>query len=341
MFVRACSSFWLPLLLLIVVLLFIGNLCWGSVSIPLSEVFHALLGQQVMHDSWRFIVVESRLPQALTALVAGASLSVSGLLLQTAFRNPLAAPDVFGISSGASLMVALVTLGSFTTTLSPLLSHLTLVSAAFVGAMGVTLLVSWCSRWVGNNLLLIILGVMLGYATSSIITLLQFVADAQGVKRFAVWGMGSFSGLTLQEWPWMGGSLLLLMLLSIPLVKPLNALLLGEQVAESMGYGHKQTRYQLLFLTGILTAVVTAYCGPVTFIALSVPHMARLLLRTAHHQQLLPASVFMGAATALLCNLLTTLPGGGGVFPLNAVTPLVGVPVILYTLLRRLRVQQT
>lgn len=322
------------LLILLIVILFFCGLMVGAVSIPFGEVLRILTGDVTCKESWRFIVLETRLPQTLTALLAGGALAVSGLLLQTAFRNPLAAPDIFGVTSGASLMVAWVTMGSAFTQLPILLQHLTAVSAAFVGAMIVTLIIWGCSKLVHNSVMLIIVGIMIGYLASSAITLLNFYATEQGVKNYAVWGMGNFGNVSLAQMPGFAAVCTIVTLSSLLLVKPLNAMLLGEHYADNLGISYHTSRNLLLLLTGLLTAVVTAYCGPISFIALAVPHIARLLLKSGDHHKLLPVTILSGCAVALLCNVLTALPKDHGTLPLNAVTPFIGAPVIIYVLLK-------
>ncbi len=322
------------ILTLLLLLLFGLSLLHGSVDIPWSEAVAVLTGGSAARESWRFIIIESRLPQALTALLAGGALSVSGLLLQTAFRNPLAAPDIFGVTSGASLAVALLTLTP-AMVLAGAWSYVSSVAAAFAGAMAVTLLIWMLSRVVRSNVVLIIIGIMIGYLASSGITLLNFFATEEGVKNYAVWGMGNFGNVSLAQMPFFAFVTLGATASTLLLMKPLNALLMGERYAASLGIDVRRARNILLALTGLLTAVVTAFCGPIAFIALAVPHIARLLLRTSNHRQLLPVTILTGSAIALLCNVLTTLPGSGGVMPLNAVTPLIGVPVIIYVILKR------
>lgn len=322
------------ILTLLLLLLFGLSLLHGSVDIPWSEAVAVLTGGSAARESWRFIIIESRLPQALTALLAGGALSVSGLLLQTAFRNPLAAPDIFGVTSGASLAVALLTLTP-AMVLAGAWSYVSSVAAAFAGAMAVTLLIWMLSRVVRSNVVLIIIGIMIGYLASSGITLLNFFATEEGVKNYAVWGMGNFGNVSLAQMPFFAFVTLGATASTLLLMKPLNALLMGERYAASLGIDVRRARNILLALTGLLTAVVTAFCGPIAFIALAVPHIARLLLRTSNHRQLLPVTILTGSAIALLCNVLTTLPGSGGVVPLNAVTPLIGAPVIIYVILKR------
>lgn len=320
------------LLVALCLLLFLVSLFHGSVGLPVEDVVNALRGEGT--DTARYIVVFSRLPQAITALVSGGALAASGLLLQTAFRNPLAAPDIFGVTSGASLAVALLTLAPGLV-VTGIIGYLSSVTAAFVGAMAVTAMIWFLSRRVRSSVTLIIVGMMVGYLCSSIITLLNSLATDEGVHSFVVWGMGDFSSVGIDDL-WLFAPLTVVVTLStLLLVKPLNALLLGPRYAESMGVNVRKTRNLLLLLTGILTAVVTAFCGPIAFIALAVPHVARLFTGVADHRVLLPVTIVMGSTIALLCNVVTTLPPSGTVLPLNAVTSLIGAPVIVWVLLRR------
>ena len=278
------------------------------------------------------------MPQALTAMLCGASLAVSGLMLQTAFRNPLAGPSIFGINSGASLGVALVMLllgGSITAGSFSLTGFVAVLVAAFVGAMAVMALIMFFSTIVKNNVMLLIIGIMIGYIASSAISLLNFFATEEGVQSYMVWGLGNFGGVTMQQMPAFASVTILGLIAAMLLIKPLNALLLGEQYAENLGINTKRVRNYLLFVTGVLTAVSTAFCGPVAFIGLAVPHIARMLLGTENHRRLLPATLFCGAAIALLCNIICVLPGNNGIIPLNAVTPIMGAPVIIYVLLKQ------
>jgi len=316
---------------LLIVILFILNLLVGSVKIPISEIWKILIGVGGEKESWRFIILESRLPQALTATLCGAALSVSGLMLQTAFRNPLAGPDVFGINSGAGLAVALVMLAPVTL----LHSTVSIFLAAFIGAMVVTVIIFFFSTVVRNDVMLLIIGIMIGFLASSAISLLNFFATEEGVKSYMIWGMGNFGGVSMAQMPGFASITIIGLLASILLIKPLNALLLGEQYAENLGINTIHLRNWLLVITGVLTAVSTAFCGPIVFLGLAVPHMARLLLTTENHRQLLPATIFTGSAVALLCNLICFLPGEMGMIPLNAVTPFIGAPVIIYVILKR------
>ena len=282
--------------------------------------------------------MENRLPQALTAMLCGASLAVCGLMLQTAFRNPLAGPDVFGISSGAGLGVAIVMLflgGSVSTTLFTVSGFLAILTSAFIGAIVVTMIILFLSTMVRNSVLLLIVGLMVGYVSSSAVALLNFFASEEGVKSYMVWGMGNFGGVSMDHMLLFALLCLVGIIASIFLIKPLNIMLLGTQYAESLGINIRQIRNLLLVTVGLLTAVTTAFCGPISFIGLAIPHISRLLFRTDNHRTLLPGTVLTGAVIALFCNLVCYLPGELGIIPLNAVTPLIGAPVIIYVIIKR------
>lgn len=321
-----------------IVLLFILNLIMGAVAIPLKDVINIIIGRGNESDSWRFIVLGSRLPQALTAILCGAALAVSGLMLQTAFKNPLAGPSIFGISSGAGLGVALVMLlfgGSMSVGAVSFTGFTAVFLSAFIGAMAVTVLIFLFSTIVKNNIMLLIIGIMIGYMSNAAISLLNFFATEEGVKSYMVWGMGNFGGVSMQQMPIFASVTILGLFASIMLIKPLNALLLGEQYAENLGINIINVRNWLLVVTGLLAAITTAYCGPIAFIGLAVPHIARLLLTTENHRSLLPATILTGSVVALLCNIICTLPGDRGVIPLNAVTPMLGAPVIIYVIAKQ------
>ncbi|WP_455536267.1 iron chelate uptake ABC transporter family permease subunit [Prevotella koreensis] len=334
-----------PAMFLLIVILFAVNLFVGAVDIPAVDVMSIIFGSDGaagadshIPASWRYIILQNRLPQALTAMLCGSSLAVSGLMLQTAFRNPLAGPSIFGINSGASLGVALVMLllgGSITTGTFSLTGFVAILVAAFIGAMAVMAIIMLFSTLVKSNIMLLIIGIMIGYITSSAISLLNFFATEEGVQSYMIWGLGNFGGVTMQQMPAFASVTIFGLIASLLLVKPLNALLLGDQYAENLGINIKRVRNSLLFVTGILTAISTAFCGPVAFIGLAVPHIARMILGTENHRRLLPATLLCGAATALLCNIACVLPGSRGIIPLNAVTPIMGAPVIIYVLLKQ------
>lgn len=319
---------------LALLLLFAANLLFGSLDIPYGEVLSILTGGECGRDVWRVVVLETRLPQALTALLTGASISVAGLLLQTLFRNPLAGPEVLGVNSGAGLGVALVMLFAGGVSAFGLGGYFAMLSGAFVGAIFVIMIILLLATFLRDNVFLLIAGVAVGYMTSSAITLLNYFSTAEGVHSYMVWGMGSFGGVTMQQIPFFATVVLLLLMASLVMAKPLNALLLGDAYAVNLGVNVKAVRVVALCVTGLLTAVVTAFCGPVAFIGLAVPHVARMLLRSNNHRHLIPSTIMLGGAVALLCNLACQLPGENGLLPLGAITPLVGAPVIIYVVIK-------
>ena len=326
------------LLVLLVVVLLAVNLAVGSVSIPLRDVISIVMGHEAARPSWQFIIMESRLPQALTAMLCGGSLAVSGLMLQTAFKNPLAGPSIFGINSGAGVGVALVMLalgGSLSIGSVSIYGFVAVLAAAFVGAMAVMGLIFLFSTMVRNNVMLLIVGIMIGYIANGVVSLLNFFATDEGVKSYMVWGMGSFGGVPMNQIPLFAALCVVGLIGALLLVKPLNALLLGEMYAENLGVNTRRVRNWLIIITGLLTAVTTAYCGPIMFIGLAVPHIAHLLFRQADHRILMPGTILAGAVIALLCNVICFLPGESGVIPLNAVTPVMGAPIIIYIIAKR------
>jgi iron complex transport system permease protein len=326
------------LLALFTVVLFITNLLYGSVHIPMGEIINILLGGEPEKASWGYIILESRLPQALTALLSGAALAASGLMLQTAFNNPLAGPDVLGINAGAGLGSAIVLLlfGGLVPTGNLFFGcSLALVSAAVIGALLVTLIIIFFAARLRSHTMLLIIGMMIGYIVSSAVSLLNFFSTAEGVQSYMMWGMGNFGGVSRNSIPLFAALILIGIGIAISLIKPLNALLLGERYAENLGINIRNTRLLLLLSTGLLVAVTTAYCGPISFIGLAVPHMARLLLGTGNHRSLMPTTILCGSLIALLCNLISTLPGDNGLLPLNAITPIIGAPVIIHVIVSR------
>lgn len=321
-----------------VLLLFFFNLCFGTVHIPLNDVIASLTGTGASRESWDFIIRESRLPSAVTALLAGASLAAAGLMLQTAFRNPLAGPDILGINGGAGLGVALVMLlfgGNLTMGNLTLGASVSVIIGAFAGAMSVTALVLFLSTKLKNPVMLLIMGIMVSYLASAMISLLNFFSTAEGVHSYTMWGMGNFGGVSVGQLPLFCSFILIGLFIAVALIKPLNALLLGDMYAENLGINILRTRNWLLLSTSLLVAIITAFCGPVSFIGLAVPHIARMLLQSSNHRSLMPVTILSGAAIALLCNLLSSLPGDRGLIPLNAITPAIGAPVILYVLLKQ------
>ena len=333
-----CGALGLSLLILFAV-----SLAYGAVSIPFDQVLQILTGHEVERPAWQSIVLQSRLPQAITAVLAGAALAVSGLLLQTLFRNPLAGPSILGISDGANLGVAAVLLyfgGSLSQVTDwPISGYAAIILAAFVGASLILSLIIYFSAKVKNNVMLLIIGIMIGYLTSSLISILNYYASTDKVHAFVMWGLGNFSGVSLEQLPFFSSCTISGLLLSLLLVKPLNALLLGERYADNLGIRVKRARLFILICTGLLTATTTAFCGPVSFIGLAVPHMARLLLGSSNHTLLVPVTMLTGACVALLCNILMVIPGSNQILPLNAVTPMLGAPVIIYVIINRKNIQ--
>ena len=331
---------YVTILILSTALLFLANILFGSVSIPADAVINILLGNESEKASWNYIVVESRLPQAITALLSGMALSVSGLMLQTAFRNPLADPSIFGISSGAGLGAAFVMLLFGGTMIAGQVSfsgYAAVFFGAFLGAMAVMAVVFAFSLLVRNSAMLLIVGIMIGYIASSAISLLNFFATEEGVKSYLVWGLGSFGGVSMRQLPLFTTVTILSLLSSLLLIKPLNIIQLGRSYAENLGIRTHVVRNCLLVITGLLTAVVTSFCGPVSFIGLAVPHLSRMMIRTSHHGILMPVTMLTGSVVALFCNLISALPSSAGLIPLNAITPVLGAPVVIFVIMRKMR----
>ncbi len=327
---------------ILLVTLLVVNLIWGAESIPAAEVWHALTTGQSGNEAWTFILLESRLPQAITALFCGAGLSVAGLMLQTVFSNPLAGPSILGINTGASLGVALIMLlmgGNLQVSDYTFSGYMSVILGAFLGAMLVLGIILLFSTLVKSNLMLLIIGIMVGYIASSAISLLNFFATAEGVHSYMAWGMGNFSGVTTDQLGLYVGTIMIGLIIAVFLMKPLNALLLGQRYAENLGVNIRRVRIWLLIAVGLLVAITTAFCGPVSFIGLAVPHVARMLLGSSNHNGLLPFTMITGAVVALFCNILSVLPGSIGLIPLNAVTPVVGAPVIIYVIINQRRLQ--
>ncbi len=333
-------STWLIIILVVLtIMLLVANLFVGSVAIPAKEVINILASKEAEYASWQYIVLESRLPQAITALLAGASLAVSGLLLQTTFNNPLAGPSILGIDTGASLGVAIIMLtGNLLFSMNGFFGFIATIAGAFAGAAAVLGIILFFSSFVRDNLMLLIIGIMVGYLTSSAISLLNFFASADQVHAYTMWGMGNLSGVSLRQLPTYSITAITGLFVAVFLIKPLNALLLGSRYAENLGVNIRLTRNLLLLATGLLTATTTAFCGPITFIGLSVPHIARLLLQSSNHNRLLPVTMLCGAVMLLLCNLICTLPEQGKIIPINAITPLLGAPVIIYVIVNQKRI---
>lgn len=316
------------------------NLLLGSVKIPVDAIFNILTGSTEESRIWTNIIIKSRLPQSLTAAMAGAGLGVSGLLMQTVFRNPLAGPSVLGISSGASLGVAFVVLlsgsiGGVALSKLGVIGEVTITLSAIAGSLLIMALIAFVAQKVRGNVTLLIMGVMIGYIANAIIGVLKFFSAEEDIRAYVIWGLGSFSRVS-------GGQttvFIILMLFLLPtsffLIKTLNLLLLGDSYAKNLGLNIKKARLAVIACSGILVAVVTAYCGPVVFLGLAVPHICRGLFHTSNHAVVLPASLLGGASLALLCNLIARMPGFEGALPVNSVTALVGAPVVMWVLFNK------
>ena len=305
------------------------NICYGSIHIPLEDL---------LEERWHFIVWESRMPAAITALLTGSALASCGLLLQSYFRNPLAGPSILGITNGANLMVALVTLGGLRWSItwgSSFEMKSVVVIAAFIGSFLVLALLLFLGRIVRSQVTLLIIGILLSYLTSALITLLGYYASAQGFQQLMLWGMGDFSSVSITELPGFVLLIVIGLLASLLLIKPLNGWMQGEKYAMNLGIDLRKTRLMVLGVTGLLTAVTTAWCGPIAFVGLSMPHVARMLLKTDDHGKLMPVTILLGGLCCSLCLWLSTRPDGGTLLPINALTPLFGVPVIVYVLLKK------
>lgn len=325
--------FLLPLL--IGILLFILNLMLGPVKIPIQTLFNIIRGNVVDNLSVN-ILFQIRLPQSLTAIFAGAALATAGLLMQTLFRNPLAGPDVLGISSGASLGVALVTMltGAWFAFM-PQLNIISLIFSALLGALVVLMIILALSHRIKDNAMLLITGLMMGYISSAVVGVLTVYSSAENLQAFTLWGLGTFSAVGWDRMYYYTAATILGLLMALLLPKPLNTLLLGERYARNLGLRISQTRFIVLFCAGLLTAVVTAFCGPIAFIGVATPHITRLTIGGSDHKTLLPANMLIGASVALLCNLIARMPGVEGALPINAVTSLMGAPVVIWVVLTR------
>ena len=328
----------LKLLAVLMVLFSIANVLWGSLDIPIKDVWQILCGNEIEgHPAWSIIVLQGRVPQMLTALLTGTALGTCGLLLQTAFRNPLAGPSILGIDSGANLGVAIVLLllgGTASIGSLTIGGHLLVVVAAMVGALTIMALLMLLSRLLRSQVMLLITGVIISYVTGSVIQLLNYSATEQGVHSFVIWGMGNFASVGIERLPIFCTLSCIGLLLALLLIKPLDALLLGDRYAENLGIRIGRVRQMLLLVTGLLTATTTAFCGPISFIGLAVPHLARLTLGTSYHRMLMPATMLIGANLTLACNLLSTLPRDGSIIPISVITPLIGAPVVLHVILK-------
>ncbi len=324
----------------VLVMIFLVKLAAGSVTIPLDDVVRVLLGGEAHKAVWRTIIMDYRLPQAVTAILAGAALGVSGLLMQTLFRNPLADPFILGISSGASLGVAIVvlTIGSVTTTFLTglgIFGDLGLAAAASTGAAIVMLIVLVVARRVANGMTLLILGLLFSYMTGAVVSLLLYFSIPERIQAYISWTFGSYSGVTWDQLLIMLPTVMVGLAAAFIMSKSLNGLLLGEEYAWSMGINIKRLRFVIIFTTSILAGTVTAFCGPIGFIGIAVPHLCRSMFNTSDHRLLIPATILTGAAISVGASLIAGLPGSNIVLPINAVTAFIGAPIVIWVILSR------
>lgn len=335
-------AFYMLLIMASIFLFFFLNLVLGSVSIPLRAVWNILWGTGNESVIWQNIIWKSRVPQALTALVAGAGLSVSGLQMQTVFRNPLAGPSVLGISSGASMGVAFVvllsgSLGGVALSKLGFMGEIALTIAAIAGSLSIMALIVFVSQKVRGNVTLLIIGVMIGYIANAVIGVLKFFSVEEDIRAYVIWGLGSFARVSGNQMTLFICIMVVLLPLSFLLVKTLNLLLLGDAYARNLGLNIKRARLLVITCSGVLVAIVTAYCGPIIFLGLAVPHLCRGMFRTSDHRILMPAFLLAGASLALVCNLIARMPGFEGALPVNSVTALVGAPVVMSVLFNKRR----
>ena len=325
------------------IVLFFTNISFGSITIPFKEVYNSLTGGQATKSTWEYIIINYRLPKAITAILVGMGLSISGLLMQTLFRNPLAGPDVLGLSSGASLGVAFMILGasvlpSFLSTV--LLSTYGLVLAATLGSSIVLLAVLLVSQRLRDTMAILIVGLMFGSFTSAIVGVLTYFSSAEQLQKFTFWSMGNLGNLSWSSIQILSICVGLGLLLSAFSIKPLNALLLGENYAKSLGLNFKRSRLIILFATSILAGSITAFAGPIAFVGLAVPHIAKLIFQTSNHSVLYWSTLLLGAAIMLVCDVISQMPGMEITLPINAITSLFGAPVVIWLLVRKRKMME-
>ena len=324
-----------------IIVMFVINIAMGSVPIPVEEAIRIVIGQPTqnaeMSEIWSSIIFKTRIPQAMTAIIAGAGLSVAGLEMQTVFRNPLAGPSVLGVSNGASLGVALLILlsgaiGGKAMSSLGLYGNVAITVAAAIGAITVMGVIAMVARAVKGNVTLLIVGVMIGYIANAIISILKYFSPPEDIHAYTIWGLGSFASVSASQIGLFAGIMMVLLVAAMFLVKPLNMLLLGENYAQNLGLNVAQAKVCIILSSGFLVAICTAFCGPISFLGLAVPHLARGLFRTADHRIIMPASLLTGALLALACNLIARIPGAEGALPVNSVTSLIGAPVVIWVI---------
>ena len=330
----------IPFLLLFMALLlcFVFNISLGSVSIPFKDTFNAILGGELSNDSWKYIVWNVRIPKAFTAILVGSGLALSGLLMQTLFRNPLAGPFVLGISSGASLGAALLIMGAsmFSGLFSfGIVNDASLAVASSIGSFLVLMVVVVVAYRIKDTMALLIIGLMFGSITTAIVSVLSYFTNAEKLQQYIYWSFGSVGNLSWQQLLLLLFIILVGVILSIVSIKPLNSLLLGENYARSLGVNLKKSRYIIIIATGLLAGGITAFAGPIAFIGLAVPHLTRQIFNTTDHKVLVPAVLIYGAILMLICDTIAQLPTSANVLPINAITSIVGAPVVIWLLVRK------
>ncbi|WP_298500229.1 iron ABC transporter permease [uncultured Algibacter sp.] len=326
------------ILIAILIACFFVNISLGSVSIPLKSIFNSLIGNPTEHETWQYIVQNYRLPKALTAIIVGSGLGISGLLMQTLFRNPLAGPFVLGISSGASLGVALIILGSgiFGSIFASLfITKWGIVIAASLGSFLVLLMVLMVSIKVRDTMAILIIGLMFASLTAAIVSVLSYFGSAEQLQQYVFWGFGSLGNLSWQDLSILFIIYSLGLILSITSIKSLNSLLLGENYAKSLGLNIKKSRLIIIIATSLLAGAITAFTGPIAFIGLAIPHITRQVFNTSNHKILLPAVFLFGAIVMLICDSIAQLPNSDFTLPINAITALIGAPVVIWLLVRK------
>jgi len=317
---------------------FVLNISLGSVSIPLKDTINAILGVELTNDSWEYIVWNYRIPKAFTAILVGSGLALSGLLMQTLFRNPLAGPFVLGISSGASLGAALLIMGAsmFSGLFSfGIVNDVSLAVASSIGSFLVLMVVVVVAYRIKDTMALLIIGLMFGSITAAIVSVLSYFTNAEKLQQYIYWSFGSVGNLSWQQLLLLLFIILVGVILSIVSIKPLNSLLLGENYARSLGVNLKKSRYIIIIATGLLAGGITAFAGPIAFIGLAVPHLTRQIFNTTNHKVLVPAVLVYGAILMLICDTIAQLPTSVNVLPINAITSIVGAPVVIWLLVRK------
>ena len=338
---KSLRAKWLVLLAVVLLLLFLLDIALGSVRIPIADVVKTLLGQQIDNSAWQGIILKIRLPRAVTAILAGAALSLGGLQMQTLFRNPLAGPSVLGITAGASLGVAAVMLaaGTVTTTFSirelGLDGSWLIIIASTLGAALVLVLILGISFKIRDNVVMLIVGLMVANITIAIVSIWQFFSNPEQIQEYILWTFGSLGGVTNEQLGALSVIVLLGIVLTFFLSKTLNALLLGEDYAQSMGLNVKWARVAIIGTTSILAGAITGFCGPIGFVGIAVPHLSRSFLNTSDHRILVPTSALIGGILMLVCDIISQVPGSQTVLPVNAITAIIGSPIVIWIIVQR------